>query len=95
MIQIANQEELAAIVAIYNEAIQLRYATADTESVSVDSRQRWFAEHDPKARPIYVYKHESEVLGWCSISPYRPGRKALRHTREISKYEKKRRSSKE
>jgi len=86
MIQIAKLDDLAAIVAIYNEAVQLRYATADTEPVSVESRQRWFAEHDPKTYPIYTYTKGGEILGWCSISPYRPGRKALRFTAEISYY---------
>ena len=29
---------------------------------------------------------EGKVAGWCSLSPYRPGRAALRFTAEISYY---------
>jgi len=41
----ARADDLARIVAIYNEAIPGRRATADTEPVSVDSRRAWFLEH--------------------------------------------------
>ncbi len=38
----ATEADLPAIVAIYNATIPGRMVTADTEPVSVDSRQPWF-----------------------------------------------------
>ncbi|MDZ7624586.1 MAG: N-acetyltransferase family protein [Ignavibacteriaceae bacterium] len=59
---------------------------ADTEYVSVDSRKDWFAQHSPDTYPIYVAEENGEIIGWCSLSPHRPGRKALRTVAEISYY---------
>lgn len=86
MIRLAKPRDLPAIVSIYNEAITLRFATADIASVSVASKRAWFAEHKPTQHPIYVFADEGEIRGWCSLSPYRRGRMALRFTAEISYY---------
>ncbi len=86
MIRIAQEEDLAGIVEIYNQAIFLKGATADTEPLTVADRRQWFVEHPPHRYPVWVAEDASVVLGWCSLSPYRPGRKALQHTVEISYY---------
>jgi L-amino acid N-acyltransferase YncA len=85
-IRTATADDLPAIVAIYNEAVAQRFATADLEPVTVDQRLAWFREHDPASLPIYVADHEGTVTGWCSLSAHRPGRAALRRTAEISYY---------
>lgn len=46
MIRLASADALPAIVAIYNEAVEDRFATADLEEVSVEARAAWFDEHD-------------------------------------------------
>jgi phosphinothricin acetyltransferase len=46
----------------------------------------WFEEHRPEKHPIFVAEVEGGVVGWCSLSTYRPGRAALRFTAEISYY---------
>ncbi len=86
MIRIAEHDDLSVIVSIYNEAVQQKYATADLEPLSVGSKLEWFREHDPSHYPIFVKVEEEEVVGWCSLSPYRQGRRALYHTAEISYY---------
>jgi phosphinothricin acetyltransferase len=43
LIRHAQKADLPAIVAIYNAAIPGHLATADTEPVTVDSREDWFA----------------------------------------------------
>ena len=78
--------DLPAIVAIYNEAVQQRFATADLEPVTVEQRSAWFHEHDPARLPIYVAERDGAILGWCSLSAHRPGRAALIGTSEISYY---------
>jgi len=86
MIRVATRKDRSAIVAIYNEAVASGFATADTEAVSVASRKSWFAEHEETNHPIYVCDDRGEVRAWCSLSPYRAGRNALRFTAEISYY---------
>jgi len=85
-IRTAAFSDLPEIVAIYNEAVEQRFATADLEPVTVEQRRTWFQEHDPASLPIYVAEQERRILGWCSLSAYRPGRAALRRTAEISYY---------
>jgi L-amino acid N-acyltransferase YncA len=84
IIRIASEDDLPAIVDIYNQAIALRSVTADLTPVSVESRKIWLREHTPVKYPVFVAENKSVVTGWCSLSPYRPGRLALRHTAEIS-----------
>ena len=52
--------------------------------VKVEDRIKWFEEHDEKKYPIFVGLYNGKIVGWISLSPYRPGRLALRFTAEIS-----------
>ncbi|MEW5959356.1 MAG: N-acetyltransferase family protein [Chloroflexota bacterium] len=85
-IRIAELTDLPAIVAIYNQAVPSHRSTANTTLVTVENRKVWFLEHDPLQYPIFVAEVNGQVAGWCSLSVYRPGRRALRFTAEISFY---------
>jgi phosphinothricin acetyltransferase len=85
-IRTATYGDLTAIVAIYNQAVEQRFATADLAPVTVDQRSAWFHEHDPETLPIYVAERGEAVVGWCSLSAHRPGRAAVRRAAEISYY---------
>jgi L-amino acid N-acyltransferase YncA len=82
----ADISDLPNIVAIYNQAVPTRRSTANTIPWTVESRTPWFTEHEPDKRPIFVAEVDGQVVGWCSLSTYRPGRLALRFTAEISYY---------
>lgn len=86
LIRIAEHRDLPTIVEIYNEAIPSKRSTADTQPVRLEERLAWFDEHKPHEYPIFVADADGRVAGWCSLSPYRPGRAALRSTAEISYY---------
>jgi len=85
-IRTAEISDLPKIVAIYNQAVPTRRSTANTIPWTVESRTTWFMEHKPDKHPIFVAEVEGRVVGWCSLSVYRPGRLALRFTSEISYY---------
>ena len=85
-IRIAQPSDLEAIVTIYNYAVRAKFETADTKELQWPKRIFWFKSHDPEYYPIFIYIEEGKVAGWISISPYRPGRQALRYTVEISYY---------
>ncbi len=52
----ATLEDLPTIVEIYNSTIPGRMVTADTEPVTVESREKWFHEHSPTFRPLWIMK---------------------------------------
>jgi len=85
-IRIAEFADLPAIVTIYNQAVPTHRSTANTAPVTVEGRKAWFQEHEPHKYPIFVAEFDGQVVGWCSLSVYRPGRAALRFTAEISCY---------
>lgn len=86
LIRLAQIDDLPAIVEIYNQSIPSRQSTGDTQPVRVEDRMIWLQEHRPDEHPIFVAEVNGGVAGWCSLSPYRPGRAALRFTAEISYY---------
>jgi L-amino acid N-acyltransferase YncA len=86
MIRLASPDDLPAIVDIYNQAVDDRFATADLGPVTVSDRTPWFDAHDPSSFPIYVLDEQGSVRGWCSLSAYRSGREAVLGTAEISYY---------
>ncbi len=85
-IRIAEITDLPDIVAIYNQAVPTRRSTANTIPWTIEGRTVWFQEHEPNHYPIFVAEVNHQVVGWCSLSAYRPGRLALRFTAEISYY---------
>jgi Sortase and related acyltransferases len=84
--RIAKPEDLAGIVRIYNSTIPSRLATADTEPVSVESRQAWFDAHNPDKHPLWVVEDKNGAMtGWASFQPFY-GRPAYAATVEVSIY---------
>jgi L-amino acid N-acyltransferase YncA len=91
----ATEQDLAEIGRIYGEAID-EQATGDTLPLSPADRATWFATHPADRYPVLVAPsiesgpgrqgEEAELRGWASLSAYRPGRLALRHTAEVSYY---------
>lgn len=86
MIRTATSTDLERIVEIYNQAVTAGFQTADTDELSVADRIDWFQSHNNKQYPLIVEDIDGVVRGWLSISPYRPGRKALQDCVEISFY---------
>jgi L-amino acid N-acyltransferase YncA len=83
--RLATREDLVQIVAIYNATIASRIVTADTEPVSVESRQQWFEAHQSSYRPLWVREERGEVQAWLSFSSFY-GRPAYSPTAEVSVY---------
>ncbi len=83
-IRVAEFEDLETIVEIYNQAIAAGLKTADITPFSLDDRKSWFCDHTPDKYPILVAEEAGSVVGYLTISAYRPGRMALRHTAEVS-----------
>ncbi|WP_313383489.1 N-acetyltransferase family protein [Chishuiella sp.] len=82
----ATQNDLKKITEIYNSTIPSRLVTADTEPVSVESKQQWFNEHSANKRPLWIVEdNEKNIIGWVSFQSFY-GRPAYDGTVEISIY---------
>ena len=85
-LRLAHHADLPVIVDIYNSTVASREVTADTEPVSVASREDWFAAHQKATRPLWVVQDEQgAVAGWMSFSSFY-GRPAYDGTIEVSIY---------
>ena len=65
----ALPKDAEAIAHIYNEGIEDRIATFETETRDAGERRRWLAEHDSKHPVLVAEDREGRVVGWASISP--------------------------
>lgn len=64
----ATPADAERIAAIYNEGIEDRVATFETELRTVETVRSWFAQ----AYPIVVVERADEVIAWANASAYRP-----------------------
>lgn len=78
----AEPADLEAIVEIHNQAVDSA-ATGRLDRLTVEGRREWLRER-ARDRPILVADLDGKVVGWSEIGDYRPGRRGLRHTAEIS-----------
>jgi phosphinothricin acetyltransferase len=83
-IRTAEWKDLEAIVSIYNQAVDDGQKTADITPVTVASRKKWFETHNPHTYPILIAEYNDKIIGYLTVSTYRPGRMAVRHTAEVS-----------
>lgn len=83
----AALEDLPRIVEIYNSTVPGRMVTADTEPVSLESRLKWFYEHNAVSRPLWVMQRTADesIIGWVSFQSFY-GRPAYNATVEVSIY---------
>jgi phosphinothricin acetyltransferase len=82
----ATLQDLPAIVDIYNSTIPGRMVTADTEPITVESRVKWFEDHTPDKRPLWVvYDDADNLIGWVSFKSFY-GRPAYQGTIELAIY---------
>ena len=70
----AREEDLSALLEIYNEAVLSSPATFDLEPNTLGARRKWFLKHGGKY-PLVIAQVGAKVAGYCCISPYaeKPG----------------------
>ncbi len=83
--RVATENDLPAIVSIYNSTVPTRQSTADTVEVTVASRMEWFKQHIVNQRPLMVHEQDNKVIAWVSFQSFY-GRPAYDHTAEVSIY---------
>lgn len=81
----ATEQDLPAIVDIYNASIPSRRATADLDPASVESKQEWFHRHSPNHYPLLVHESNGRITAWVGFQSFYD-RPAYQYTAEISIY---------
>ena len=66
----ARPEDAAAIARIYNQGIEERIATFETEPRSPEQMATWLAEKAGRY-PVMVAERDSRVVAWAGTGPYR------------------------
>jgi L-amino acid N-acyltransferase YncA len=85
VIRDARPGDAAAIARIYNQGIEDRVATLETELRSADERRQWLLERGPRHPVLVACREPDEVLGWASLNQFNP-RAAYDHVADISVY---------
>jgi L-amino acid N-acyltransferase YncA len=80
----ATAADAAAICRIYNQGIEDRLATLETELRTPDERRQWLAARGPR-HPVFVAETDEMVVGWSSLNVYNP-RPAYRYVADFSIY---------
>jgi phosphinothricin acetyltransferase len=80
----AGPGDAAAICRIYNQGIQDRVATLETEERTPEERRAWLEARGPR-HPVLVVEAEGEVAAWGSLNSFNP-RRAYDHVADFSLY---------
>ena len=67
----ARPEDAAAVAQIYNQGIEERIATFETEPRSPEQMAAWLAEKAGRY-PVLVAERDGRVVAWAGTGPYNP-----------------------
>ena len=84
-VRLANARDIPAILAIYNDAVRTRMATADLVPQSLEERISWFAARDMRRRPVLVAEEAGEIVAWGAFTDFKT-RAGYAPTAEVSVY---------
>jgi L-amino acid N-acyltransferase YncA len=81
----ARHDDAAAMAQIYNQGIEDRMATLETQLRTPKERGEWLAARDPR-HPVLVAMNEGGTpVGWASLNVFNP-RPAYDHVADLSVY---------
>ena len=80
-----TQDDIAACLDIYNYEVVNGVATLDLEPRTLPEWQEWYEAHQTSEHCIFVGVMDDVVVGYASLSPYRP-KEAYKSTVELSIY---------
>lgn len=83
--RLATAGDADAICRIYNQGIEDRIATLETDLRTPDERRQWLAARSPRHPVIVAENLTGEVVGWGSLNVFKP-REAYRFVADFSVY---------
>lgn len=85
MIRDARADDAEAIAAIYNQGIEDRVATLETQPRTAEERARWMAAKSQRHPVLVATDSSGAVVGWGSLNQFNP-RPAYDHVVDFSIY---------
>jgi phosphinothricin acetyltransferase len=83
-IRLATADDAAAICRIYNQGIEDRVATLETELRTPEERRTWLTSRSPR-HPVIVAETDDQITGWGGLNVYN-AREAYRFVADFSIY---------
>lgn len=81
----AAADDAPALCRIYNQGIEDRVATLETELRTPEERRQWLAARSPRHPVVVAVADTGEVAGWGSLNVFNP-RQAYRFVADFSVY---------
>lgn len=81
----ATPDDAVSIARIYNQGIEDRVATLETELRTPEERADWLAAHDRRHPVLVAVDGAEHVLGWGSLNVFNP-RRCYDHVVDFSAY---------
>ena len=81
----ATREDAAAISSIYNQGIEDRSATLETQLRTADERAEWLAARSLRHPVLVAVDSTGAVMGWGSLNAFNP-RPVYNHVADLSVY---------
>lgn len=81
----ATVEDAPAIARIYNQGIEDRVATLETQTRSAEERAEWLAARSVRHPVLVATDGQGAVAGWASLNQFNP-RPAYEHVADFSVY---------
>lgn len=69
LIRNATEKDIESIQIIYNQGIEDRIATLETETKDYPYMKEWLNRHDNRYKVIVAEK-KGQIIGWASLNPY-------------------------
>jgi L-amino acid N-acyltransferase YncA len=69
VIRKSNETDIKSVLTIYNQGIEDRIATLETEIKDYTYMKDWFYKHNGRYKVI-VAECEGEIVGWASLNQY-------------------------
>jgi L-amino acid N-acyltransferase len=66
----ATQDDLRAIMGIYNWAVNQTFATIDSEPLEAEEAKAWWEMHGKRSK-LLVATDETGVIGWARLLPWK------------------------
>src|SRR2546427_12156977 len=83
-VRFATLDDAPAICTIYNQGIDDRVATLETELRDAEERRRWLSSRGTRY-PVIVAEARGQIIGWSSLNSFNP-RRAYDHVADVSLY---------
>lgn len=71
-IRAAVEDDLPAMLVIYNDIILNTTAVWHNEPHTLKMREEWFAQKKSQGYPVFVAEESAEIAGFSTIGPFRP-----------------------